>query len=190
MIGGIMKLRHPFEWLPESKQVAAFVPLALMTVLVMTGLQILGKPLITEASPVGIVSFEFAGELELAKSMITSWGFEGQIYAGLNLGLDYLFLVAYGLSIALGCVLVARNLSERFDVLSIVGIVLSWGQLGASVLDAIENYGLIQVLLGSNHEIWPQVARICAGPKFVIVAFGLVYVLAGGLFAVFSKRSR
>jgi hypothetical protein len=185
-----MKLRHPFEWLPESGQGAIFVFLVLLTLLVMTGLQLLGKPLITDVSPAGIVSYEFAGELELAQDMIASWGDEGQIYAGVNLGLDYLFLVAYGLSIALGCVLVARNFLERFRVLLVVGVVLSWGQLGASVLDAIENYGLIRVLLGSNQEIWPQVARICAGPKFFIVALGLVYVLAGALFAVFTKRSR
>jgi hypothetical protein len=185
-----MKYRHPFEWLPESRQKTAFVILAILTLLVMASLQVLGKPLITEISPAGIVSYEFAGELGLARWMIDSWGADAQVYAGLNLGMDYLFLVAYGMSISLGCVLVARNLSERFRISSMVGVVLAWGQLGASVLDAIENYGLIQVLLGSNREIWPQVARMCAGPKFIIVAFGLVYVIIGGLISVSIKKSR
>ncbi len=185
-----MKYRHPFEWLPESRQMTAFGILAILTLLVMASLQVLGKPLITEVSPAGIVSYEFAGELGLARNMIESWGDEGQIYAGLNLGVDYLFLVAYGISISLGCVIVARNLSERFSVLSMVGVILAWGQIGASVLDAVENYGLIRVLLGSNQEIWPQVARMCAGPKFIIVALGLVYILVGALISIIIKKLR
>jgi urease beta subunit len=58
----------------------------------MVGLQVTGAPLRTDVSPHGIISFEFAGELDLAQRMVESWGSTGRIYAGLNLGLDYLFL--------------------------------------------------------------------------------------------------
>ena len=95
-----MKLRHPFEWLSEPGQKIAFISLFILTLVVMASLQVLGKPLSTDVAPMGIVSFEFAGELALAQGMIESWGPEGQVYAGLNLGLDYLFLVAYGSAIS------------------------------------------------------------------------------------------
>ena len=185
-----MEFRHPFEWLPESRQKITFVILAILTLQVMASLQVLGKPLINKVSPAGIVSYEFAGELEFARKMIDSWGADGQVYAGLNLGVDYLFLVAYGMSISLGCVIVGRNLSARFSILSLVGVILAWGQLGASFLDGIENYGLIRVLLGTDQAFWPQVARICAGPKFIIVALGLFYVLVGALISVFFRKPR
>jgi len=182
-----MKLRHPFEWLSVSGQNRAFLVLFLFTLVVMASMQVLGGPLSTEAAPAGIVSFELAGELARAQSMVESWGETGQIYAGLSLGLDYLFMVAYACAIALGCVLVARSLSQRVRFLSTVGVVLAWAQFGAALLDAVENYTLIRVLLGSQQELWPGVARWCAVFKFLIVAVGLVYVLIGAVIAVGAK---
>ena len=84
-----MKLRHPLEWLSAADQKRAFILLLVLTLAVMVSLQILGGPLKTDVAPSGIVSFEFAGELSLAQSMVKSWGRTGQVYAGLNLGLDY-----------------------------------------------------------------------------------------------------
>ena len=136
----------------------------------------------------GVISFELAGELSLAQSMVESWGQTGQVYAGLSLGLDYVFLIAYSSSIALGCVLVARNLSSRVDFLSSVGALVAWAQFGAALLDAAENFALIQVLLGSQQAMWPAVARWCAIPKFLIVAAGLVYVGFGAVSAILYRQ--
>jgi hypothetical protein len=182
-----MRLRHPFEWLSASGQKRAFILLLVLTFAVMVSLQMLGGPLKTDVAPSGIVSFEFAGELSLAQSMVDSWGRTGQVYAGLNLGLDYLFLVAYAGAIGLGCALVARNLSERVEFLSLVGIILAWGQFGAALLDAIENYALIRILIGTQRDLYPVVARWCAVPKFLIVAAGLVYIIIGALVAMVAK---
>ena len=182
-----MKLGHPFEWLSASSQNRAFLVLFIFTLVVLASLQVLGGPLNTEVAPAGIVSFELAGELARAQSMVESWGQTGQVYAGLNLGLDYLFMVAYACAIALGCVLVARSLSERVRFLSTAGVLLAWAQLGAALLDAVENYALIRVLLGSQQELWPGVARWCAIPKFLIVAVGLLYVLIGAVMAIGMK---
>jgi hypothetical protein len=180
-----MATRHPFAWLSASGQKRAFIILFIFTLAVMVSLNALGRPLNTEVAPLGIVSFELAGELSLAQSMVESWGPTGRVYAGLNLGLDYLFMVAYSSAIALGCVLVARSLSPR------VGVLLAWAQFGAALLDAVENYALIQVLLGSQQALWPAVARWCAIPKFLIVAAGLAYIAVGAILAVVTKgRSR
>ena len=185
-----MATRHPFDWLSASGQKRAFIVLLALTLVVMASLNALGGPLNTEVAPLGIVSFELAGELSLAQSMVESWGQTGQVYAGLNLGLDYLFLAAYSSCIALGCVLVTRGLSRRVEFLSFTGGLLAWAQSGAALLDAIENYALIQVLLGSQQALWPVVARWCAIPKFLIVAPGLVHVGVGAVLTVVAKAHR
>jgi hypothetical protein len=184
------KIRHPFEWLSPSAQNRAFVVLFVLTVAVMVILNVLGVPMKTEQAPGGIISFEFARELAVARGMVQSWGETGRVYAGLNLGLDYLFLFCYSSAIGLGCVLVARGLSGWIEVLAVVGLPLSWAQFVAALLDAVENYALIQVLLGSGQASWPVVAWWCAVPKFIIVAAGLVYVIVGALAATIVKGLR
>ncbi len=176
--------RYPFARLSESGQKIAFIFLFALTLIVLASLQALGAPLNTETAPMGIVSFEFAGELAPAQRMVESWGQEGRVYAGLSLGLDYLFLVAYASAISLGCVLVARSLARRVKFLPGIGAVLAWAQFAAALLDAVENYGLIRVLLGSDQAAWPVVAWWCAVPKFIIVALGLGYVIVGALVAL------
>ncbi len=185
-----MATRRPFNWLSTSGQKRAFVALLALTLAVMVSLNALGRPLNTEVAPLGIVSFELAGELSLAQGMVESWGQTGRVYAGLNLGLDYAFLIAYSSCIALGCVLVTRSLSRRVEFLSSVGVLLAWAQFGAALLDAVENYALIRVLLRSQQALWPAVARWCAVPKFSIVAAGLVYVGVGAVLAVVAKARR
>ncbi len=182
-----MAFRHPFEWLSVSGQKYVFVVLLVLTLAAMVGVNVLGRPLKTDVAPSGIVSLEFAGKLARAQSIIESWGPGGQVYAGLNLGLDYLFLVTYANSIGLGCVLAARSLSQRARLLSSVGMFLAWLLFVAALLDAIENYALIRLLLGSQQELWPAVARWCAAPKFSIVALGLLYICIGVVVAVAAQ---
>lgn len=181
-------IRDPFVWLTESGQRRAFASLAALALLVMASLQVLGGPLKTEAAPMGIVSFEFAGETSYAQSMVASWGSQGRVYAGLNLGLDYLFVVSYAGAIGLGCVLVGKSLSkEKASLAGCLGVGLGWGQLVAGVLDAAENYALIRVLLGSVGELWPALARLCAIPKFLLVGIGLVYIVVGAVWIALRK---
>ena len=184
-----MKNRHPFTWISESAQKTVFVYIFIFTIIVIVGMQVLGGPLITEEAPGGILSFEFAGDVKTAQVMMESWGDEGQIYAGLNLGFDYLFMMAYASAIGLGCVLVARGLAERGKFLSGLGAYLAWAMFLAALLDAVENYALIKVLLGSMEETWPAVAKYCAGPKFAIVGVGLIYVIVGALVNWWGRRS-
>ena len=179
-----MRLRHPFEWLTTSGQIRAFIFFFILSSSVMVSLQVTGAHLITPVSPSGILSFEFAGEITSARIMVNSWGQTGRVYAGLNLGLDYLFLLVYACAIGLGCVLVARSHSAKTTLLANLGILIAWAQLGAAALDGVENYALIQVVFGTEMAVWPIVARWCAYPKFVIVGAGLIYVMIGTISAV------
>lgn len=185
-----MAPRHPFEWMTASVQKRVFVVYLVITLVLMVSLNMIGAPLMTGVAPAGIVSFELAGELPLAQHMIESWGHTGQVYAGISLGLDYLFIVAYASSIALGSVLVARSLSQQAKFFTAVGVLLAWAQLVAAMFDAIENYALIQVLLGAQYEAWPMIAKWCAVPKFIIIAIGLLYVVIGVVLAIIAKVRR
>lgn len=176
-----MTLRHPFTWLAPHARGRAFAVLLVFTLGVMAALNALGAALFSEAAPQGIISFEFAGELSAARQIINAWGPGGQVAAGLSLGLDYLFLVLYAAAIGLGCVLVAEGFAARSTALARVGVVLAWGQLLAALLDAVENYALIRLLLGAGEALWPALARASALPKFALVALGLLYVLLGAL---------
>ena len=69
-----------------------------------------------------------------------------------------------------------------------MGIFIAWAQFFAALLDCVENYGLIQILVGMQHETWPVVAKWCAWPKFLIVGLGLVYVIFGAVLIVVLNR--
>ncbi len=183
-----MKPKSPFDWIGVQAQTAVFVAVLILTLVLGVSLQALGSPLRTAEAPSGIVAFEFAGTLQKAEAIVASWGQAGKTYAGLNLGLDYLFLFSYAICIGLGCVLVSRALSSRFRVLSSLGLVLAWAQIGAGLLDSLENYALIRVLLGTELAYWPEVARWCALPKFIIVAVGILYVVLGVFLYTGHKR--
>lgn len=182
-----MKFITPFNWLPVAEQKRAFVVLFVLTIVVMVALQYLGGPLKTDAAPFGIVSFELAGTLPLAQKMIESWGQTERIYAGINLGLDFLFIIAYASCIGLGCVLVARSLVQRSVLVASVGFVLSWALLIAALFDCTENYALINLLFGSQKATFAMVARWCAIPKFLIVGLCIAYALLGALAARIVK---
>ena len=185
-------LTHPYPWLPENTRKAVFLVLLVLTIIVMVSLQILGEPLKTAAAAGGIVSYELAGTIEQAQTILTSWGTQGQIYAGLNLGLDYLFILFYVTTIGLGCVLITQNLTRkmRAPLLVTVGLVLAWGLILAGLLDCIENFALIKILLGSLSGQLAPLARWCAIFKFLLVAAGLVYVIVGGIGILLTKNQK
>lgn len=183
-----MSLRSPYAWLGETAQRRALAGLTAACLTLMAALGALGGPLHSEAAPAGILTFEFAGSLERAQAILASWPAEARVYAGLGLGVDYLFLVVYAATIALACVRVAAGWSARSPRLADVGLALAWAQPLAALLDAAENYGLIRLLLGDAREGWARLAAACAAPKFAIVAAGLAYVLAGAAALAVRRR--
>ena len=181
-------MRSPFGWLAPGHERRVFLVLLVATLVVLANLQVVGGPLRTEAAPQGIVSFEFAGTLAEAHRMMDAWGASGRVYAGLSLGLDYLFLALYGLTLALACVRTARSFGGGYARL---GEVLAWGALLAAALDALENYALIRVLLGAASDAWPAVAYGAALTKFILVAAALLYFFSGLIRYFFpGKRGR
>ena len=180
-------MRHPLEAIPVGRRRYVFLPLLALTLAVLAALGEIDKPLRTAAVPWGIISFEVAGDVARARAMIASWTGTAPLYAALSLGVDYLFMVAYSTTIALGCLWAAGVLGSGFGALA---RPLAWGQWVAAVLDAVENWALARMLLGDVADPWPQVAWWCAVPKFVLVYAGILYALAAAVVRLARRGAR
>lgn len=142
-------------------------------------MQAVGAPLRTEAAPMGIVSFEFAGSVDTAKAILASWDEAQRLQAAFSLGLDYLYMVVYAVAISLPCLALAATFRLRRPLLGVIGLALGWGQGLAAALDAVENYALLRLMLGATDIVWARVAWWAAAIKFALVILGILYVLAG-----------
>lgn len=157
-----------------------FWPALVLSAALLGVFQMLDQPLRTPAAANGIVSYELAGTAAAAQAIIDSWDARARGLALFGLGLDYLFMPSYALAIGLGCVRARRGLAARWSWLALPGLALAWGQGAAALLDATENYSLARMLLdGAAAAPWPSLAAGCAAVKFVLIAMGLAYALAG-----------
>ncbi len=174
---------HPLEFIPEKSRRKVFIPLLILTLGLLGVFRLLDAPLQNPAAPSGIVSFELAGTVEKATTIMESWDERAQLFAAFGLGLDYLFLVVYGVTISLGVLMVATKHGGKFVK---VGSYIGWGVLTASLFDALENLALWRILSGWAQPHCYQVAAISATIKFGLLIIGLGFALVGW---VLSKKS-
>jgi hypothetical protein len=181
-------MRHPFETIPTHKRRAIFVPLFVLTIVVMITLNVEGAPLTTEAAPLGIISFEFAGDTSTAQAILDSWDGPTRVRAGFSLGFDFVFLILYSTTIACACAWIANGARDTSPLLATLGLVLAWGQWLAALLDAVENVGLWITLSNGPSAVWLQTAWWCAAAKFTLVILGLLYTILGAAWSAIRKR--
>jgi len=167
-----------YSWInPEARLPAFFVLLAL-TLIVMVAMVRVGKDLNTTPAPKGIVCLELADKDEAAE-IVNSWTGNKRDSAFLSLGLDYLFLFLYPVSISLACNLLAKGFGDGW--VRSVGLWISAVSLLAVLLDATENFAIIKMLTHGIFEPWADVSRYSAIPKFAIIAAGLVFTLVASV---------
>jgi hypothetical protein len=180
---------HPFSSLSARSQRRALAVATAATLAVSAALQVICAPLVTAEAPLGIVSFEFAGDLDTMQLILSSWGEPGRMRAALALGLDFLFLVLYAAAIALACGRVAERWGPTESGVHRLGAALAWGALLAGVLDAVENTAGVMLLLGSQAAAWAPLAAVCAAVKFAGVAAGLAYAAIGFGVTALQRKS-
>jgi hypothetical protein len=152
------------------------------TLVLAVTLYILDAPLRTDAAPRGIISYEFAWTVTDAQNILDSWQGQPMLYAAFQLGLDYLYMPSYALTIALGCAWAAGVLGRKRPWPYVLGLGLAAWQAPAALLDATENFALVKMVLnGVAAAPWPTVAAICASIKFALIIVGLAFSLAGAL---------
>jgi hypothetical protein len=141
----------------------------------------------TDAAPLGIVSFELAGSATRAQEMVESWGPEGRMAAALIQGIDYLYLVVYSVFLMLAGLSLADRLRSSQPGFAALLRALALLMPLAGALDAVENFALIRLLWGSEHDLWARLAFFAAIPKFAIaLGTGLLLVI-GGVLALISR---
>ena len=183
-----MIFTSPYTWLTKTAERNAIIILFVLALLIIVSLQKIGNSLKNQVAPHGIVSFELSKTLQQANSILNSWNHKAKIDAALSLGIDYLFLFVYPLLISLLCHRLAmQTWKEQIRFVFLIGIILSWLQFLAGFLDAIENYFLIQLLIGSMNTFWPKLAYWSAISKFVIIIFGIGYVIMSVVFNISRK---
>jgi hypothetical protein len=136
----------------------------------------------------GIVAFEFAGSSQRASGILDEWGEPGRSAAVAAIRVDYAFLVAYSLFLALAAGVVSARIPGRWGRL---GRLVSGLALLAGAADAVENAALLRVIAGYRYEgigtLAPAVAADAARIKFGLVLFVLGY-LTLGLVALAVRR--
>jgi hypothetical protein len=140
-----------------------------------------------EIAPDGIVSFELAKTLEQSTNILNSWDAKAKIYAALSLGIDYLFMVAYGSFFGLAVLLLAEKLPSGF--LKKTAKIMAFVILLAALLDGIENFGLFQLLINTPTQSMASLAFYCASIKFGLLGVGVVYLLAEIITLGLKKRA-
>ena len=145
---------------------------------------------IKESNGPGIVSFEVAGTEEHAKDILEDWAANGRDDARVSLYVDFAYLVAYAVFLAIGCTIASERLARRgMSRLARIGPLLGWSMFAAAMFDVIEDVALLRVLAG-HIATWPGVALYSAIPKFAIAGIGLAYVVLGAVIGEGARSSR
>jgi len=168
---------------PKSIKSGVFI-FSVLTIVSMAALMYTGEPLVTKQTPRGIISYELAGNTAKTNMILDSWKPSQKMFAAFNLGLDYLYLIAYSHLIALLCIIVGITLSQKWEKVAnrLTGLIML-----AALLDATENFGLLMNLFGSQNDLWPGLANWCAVLKFTFVGLGILYVLSGSIILLYRK---
>ena len=120
----------------------------------------------TEASPLGVVSFELCAYTQSCSAIVASLQGIAQPMAGLSLGLDYLFMLTYPAAICFGLLLTATLVPSRLQRATVLAAYISWL---AGAADAVENYHLFQMLIGGQESLHAWSASIAATIKFAVL---------------------
>ena len=183
-------MRHPLRNIPNERRKAIFIVLLVSTLLAMVVMYITGRPLfIDDIVPKGIISYELAGTEENAQKILDSWDDLAKVYAGFNLGFDYLFIVLYSSTIALAIIWLVDLLAIEGKLMGFA-LLLATGLSVAAFLDAIENVALFAMLVNGVSSPWPQVAFVTASIKFGLILMGLGFVIVGYIIYLFRSSRR
>ena len=189
-------MHHPLRSVPPEYRKRFFFTFLFLTLLMFAVFRVLDQPLRTQAAPGGIVSFELAGDPLAARAILESWNQLSTLlsatgkpnpdivnvayaFAAFGLGLDYLFMPIYALALAFATLLVTQ---KHAVLLKSLAILAGYGAFAAALFDAVENFALLQILLGSVDSSYPEIAAFCATLKFGLLAFGILAALIGWFF--------
>jgi len=183
-------MRHPFLRLSRNQLPKFFWPMFLSTIILLLIMNILSQPLVTSQAPGGIISFELARTPTRSTAIMNSWDSTQKLIAAFSLGLDYLFILCYSITLSLGCVWSSIVLNQQKLAIALIGMIIAWLQWVAAILDGVENYSLFRILLVETNFPYPQLAFWCAVLKFGIVFSGIIWcVFALVIYIAYQRKT-
>ncbi len=171
-------MTHPLTFIPDHLRKPLFWAALILTLGLFAAFRVLNAPITNPIAPGGIVTFELAGTVKSAAEIISSWDAKDRLFAAFGLGLDYLFMPAYALALSLGILLAAGRHTGAWTK---AGAWLGWGAFAAALFDAVENFALLKLLIGSRMQLWPRLAYWSASVKFGLLFIGLGFALVAWL---------
>jgi hypothetical protein len=180
-------MQHPLEFIPAHLRKPLFYVFLALTFAIFGVFRGLDSPLRTAAAPNGVVSYELARTVDTAQSIVNSWDSNARLFAAFGLGLDYLFMPAYAIALALGLLL---TMNGRFGWHHHLAAWMGWGAFAAALFDSVENYALWKELIGGVFSPYAQIAALCATIKFILLIAGLLTAIAGGLMPKLNRKAR
>ncbi len=176
----------PFYFVPKVAEKRLAIVLLIAIVLLFSAMRYFDTPLKNQVSKAGIVSFELAKDLQESKEILNSWDTISKISAGMSMGLDFLFLIAYAVFISLLIHMLNESLWKHSKLYKI-GVMIIWGVFLAAFCDVVENIALIQLLLGDLQQKWSSIAYYFAVLKFGLLAIGIFFILINSILLPFRK---
>ena len=168
---------HPFQKLDPDRRRRLIKGLLISTGLLFAAAAASTSPLINDAAPWGLLSFELGGSVEATRAVLNSWHDGHRIRAGFALGFDFLFMVSLTNLLALASVQAAFRSQMQNSALAKVGPVLAWCQWLAGILWISQNLMLVTMLTGPVDSPRPEIVYWCGTIKFSLLGLALVYVL-------------
>ena len=167
-------MSHPFLSFSLSMHKRLFWFFLILTILATLVLQSVDGALQTAAAPQGVVSYELAGSADVAGQILASWDANARLHAAFSLGFDYLYMLAYTVTLALVALWLAAG---RKGIIRTTGILLAWGMGVAGLADALENYFLWRMLVMGPADAAAMAARWAALLKFGLILLAFLYII-------------
>jgi predicted acylesterase/phospholipase RssA len=166
-LGAILE---PYVWMSKRARKTTLLVSSLGSALMML--------LVGWASPPGgYIRLEWAVVTGTHQEIIKDWAEVARGLALLGLGLDYVFLLFYPLALSLLCGIAARGV-HRWSLLKRWGPIMASLVLLAAPLNAVENYGLLQLMSRQEgHVSWHLLTRLCIIARFALLGASAVYLL-------------
>ncbi|PPK73916.1 hypothetical protein B0F87_11327 [Methylobacter tundripaludum] len=170
--------------LPQYGPHALLILLIAANIILMKVLNAMTSRLKASGEKCGMVHFELAGNAEKAERIMEVWRKAGlEQTARISLWLDFAFLLAYPLGLALSCWALANGGSGWFAQ---AGVCIGFSVLACTPMDAAENMALLGMLDKGANDAAARLAAICATIKFFLAGVAVLYVFIGLPLSLFS----
>ncbi len=152
-----------------------------------------GSTLETNATPLGIINLETASSKNRVDHILDAWkknaasAPDNITAARKNTYLDFLFILFYVPFLYFSCKKITATFGNG-SLITKTGSLVATGILIAGILDALENFGMLQSLDGFASDNMALFTASCSIIKWTLVFITIFYLLAALTSRIFIKK--